>query len=329
LGRLTTVLEPNGSSQTPSMETDYGYDANNNLNSVTQLGAGSGSVGRSFAYDSLSRLIATTNPETSSSANPPSLACAGTTKGTAWTICFGYDADGNLISKTDNRNLTTTYGYDVLNRITSKSYSDGVTPSACYEYDNAATNGTGHLGVEWTQIGACPASGGPTGSVLTERSILAYDQMGRIWNEQQCVGSSCTAAVNVTPPCSGGGLTGPYYLPYCYDLAGNLTYSTNGLANTPGAGAPLTFTSGYDAAGRLNSVTSSWNDATHPSALFSSPLHFPAGALSSATYGTSIGLNRTYDNRLRITGESDTGTTVTGAAPGSATVTITGSEQSQ
>ncbi len=65
LGRLTKVLEndPAGSG-TLSLETDYGYDALNNLTSVNQLG-GSGDTSRTrgFGYDSLSRLTSANNPE--------------------------------------------------------------------------------------------------------------------------------------------------------------------------------------------------------------------------------------------------------------------------
>ena len=63
LGRLTNVVEPNGSSQSPTLSTDYGYDALGNLQSVTQHGAGGESArSRSFSYDSLSRLTSSTNP---------------------------------------------------------------------------------------------------------------------------------------------------------------------------------------------------------------------------------------------------------------------------
>lgn len=83
LGRLITVLEPSSTSKTPSMQTDYSYDALGNLKTVTQWGGASGSSGavtRSFKYDSLSRLISSTNPE------------AGTTT-------YTYDANSNLIAK--------------------------------------------------------------------------------------------------------------------------------------------------------------------------------------------------------------------------------------
>src|SRR5262249_2231675 len=71
LGRLTNVWEdPTGA----NYETDYSYDALDNLLSVTQKGgASSGSWRtRTFAYDSLSRQLCAANPEIGSptGANP-------------------------------------------------------------------------------------------------------------------------------------------------------------------------------------------------------------------------------------------------------------------
>jgi len=104
---------------TPAITT-YNYDALNNLTGVVQ----SGSHQRSFAYDSLSRLMIATNPESG-------------------TINYTYDADGNVITKNapapnqpaSTTNVTTTYTYDVLNRIRGKSFNDGSTPSVSYFYD--------------------------------------------------------------------------------------------------------------------------------------------------------------------------------------------------
>jgi hypothetical protein len=39
-GNLTEVMEPNGTSQTPTMETDYAYNTLNDLTRVDQWGGG-------------------------------------------------------------------------------------------------------------------------------------------------------------------------------------------------------------------------------------------------------------------------------------------------
>ena len=114
LGRLTQVFEdPAGF----NYETDYVYDALDDLTSVTQ----SGSRQRTFAYDSLKELTSAVNPESGAAA-------------------YAYDNDGNVATKIDARSTKTTYSYDQLNRLLSKVYSDS-TPSATYAYDGNTPSG--------------------------------------------------------------------------------------------------------------------------------------------------------------------------------------------
>jgi len=303
LGRLTQVVEPGG------FTTNYSYDALNNLLTVYQLGnAAIGDTPRTryFNYDSLSRLLSAFNPETG-------------------TASYTYDANSNVQTKTDARGVITTYGYDALNRLLSKSYSDGVTPLSCYQYDSS-TNGIGRLANAWTvsasQPGATCTPAAPAAGFLTKRAIQAYDAMGRILNEQQ-----------YTPATQANGA--PYAPAYTYDLAGNPLTSTNGVGPKPAA-APFIFTNTFDGAGRLQTLTSNWTTNyvngmpnIFPASLFSQPTYAAFGGLTGATFGSGLTLSRTYDNRLRITGETDTGTGATSATPGSATVNITGAEQSR
>jgi hypothetical protein len=226
--------------------------------------------------------------------------------------------------------VTTQFTYDALNRITSKSYSSDPsgTPTSCFQYDSSSVAGAGgnllgHLTNQWTQsasAGACNTSLLTSGGYQTLRALLSYDAMGRLLSAQQCTPSNCSSTI-------------PYAFSYGYDLAGNLTYYTNGLASTPGAGSsPLTFTQAFDSAGRLQNVTSTWSDNTHPATLFSAPSYAPPGALTSALYGNGITLGRVYNNQLLPSSETDTknsggGSGSTVAVPGSATVTVTGVEQ--
>jgi len=81
---------------------------------------------RTFVYDSLSRLTSATNPESGST-------------------LYSYDANGNLISKTDARGVTVNYNpaespIDALNRVTKKTYSTGDLPVS-YFYDQSSYNG--------------------------------------------------------------------------------------------------------------------------------------------------------------------------------------------
>jgi YD repeat-containing protein len=324
--RLTRVLEPNSSGLLTN-ETDYQYNALDKITQVDQWGGAKGSTSpgdrqRLFNYsDSLGRLHSMTTPE------------GGTT--TFSYLTSGSPCAGNVslpCSKTDARGVTTQYTYDALNRITSKSYSNDSsgTLTSCFQYDTSAITGAGgnllgHLTNQWTQkatAGACNSGLLTSGGYQTLRSILSYDGVGRPLSAQQCTPSNCSSTV-------------PYALTYGYDLAGNLTYYTNGLASTPGAGSsPLTFTQSFDSAGRLQNVMSTWSDSSHPATLFSAPTYAPPGALSSVLYGNGINLGRVYNNQLLPSSEIDTASSSSGsgstvAVPGSATVTVTGVEQSK
>jgi YD repeat-containing protein len=294
-GRLMKVMEPIGPGATPTipgamptMETDYGYDALNNLLNVTQWGGPSGSAGprtRSFTYNSLSHLLTSTNPETG-------------------TVGYSYDANGNVLTKTDARAITTNYAYDNLNRLLAKTYTNAPsgTLSSCYAYDTAI-NGRTRLGMEWTTAGSCSSTSG----YQTMRTFLAYDPMGRLWNEQQCVFGHCTSGP--PPPCAASGNDTPYYQAYCYDLAGNMTWNVNGVSNVPGVNS-ISFTQAFDGAGRPSALTSSWSDTLlHPPVLFTADPtagYTPAGALQNFILGNNISVIKGYDNRLRTTGETAT-----------------------
>ena len=299
LGRLTKVLEPNGTTQAPSMETDYTYDALNNLTCVEQHGAVSGTGCssspsndatsawrvRRFSYDFLSRLLTAGNPETG-------------------TISYTYSVPGSICagdvtlpcSKTDARSVTTNYSYDHLNRLLSKTYTNAPagSMSSCFAYDTAV-DGIGRLAAEWTQPGSCPIVI-PSSGFQTMRRFQSYDAMGRIISELQCVpntqgpGSCTTSNPN------------PFSLTYGYDLAGNLAQYTNGTGS-------ILFQSHYNGAGRLSSLTSSWSDGLHPPTLFTADPtngYTAAGGIQNMILGDSIYVTKTYDNRLRTTGETAT-----------------------
>jgi len=137
LGRLEEVIENPGGL---GYVTSYAYDALDDLTSVVQ----NSSRNRTFVYDSLGRLTSSTNPE--SNWAPANLSYVATT--------YSYDADGNLINKTEpaqNQQSTTTvtltYCYDALNRMIAKAYTSQpctstggrmATPLVSYVYDGAA-----------------------------------------------------------------------------------------------------------------------------------------------------------------------------------------------
>jgi RHS repeat-associated protein len=268
LGRMTKVLEDPGSSPHLNYETDYTYDALNNLTNVNQKGSDSAKARvRTFAYDSFSRLTSATNPESG-------------------TITYKYDNNGNVTTKiapapnqTGTATVTTTYGYDALNRLTSKSYSDGTTPSYSYNYDvvptwmTDLTNIIGRLSFSGSQYGGTTAG-------LAVSSTYSYDAMGRVLRKWQ-----------QTPSTSPGGK----YIYSTYDLAGNRT-STTSPANH-------TISYGYDGASRLTSVASNLVDAQHPATLWSADAtlgYYPHGAVKKAKFGNGLTEAPLIEPRLQV-----------------------------
>src|SRR5262249_42507420 len=143
-------------------ETDYQYDALSNLLRVDQKGSAPGDSTqwrtRQFSYNSLSQLLTASNPESG-------------------TITYAYDANGNVITKTDARGITTNHYYDQLNRITGKNYTDG-TFGAGYTYDQTgvwgvqATNTVGRLVLAYDGHFAA--------------TLFSYDVMGRLNEQVDC-----------------------------------------------------------------------------------------------------------------------------------------------
>jgi len=172
------------------------------------------------------------------------------------TLTYTYDNEGNLITKTDARAITTNYSptgstIDALNRVTKVTYSNG-DPFVTYSYD-AGTNGIGH------RTGMTDASGSTS---------WTYDIMGRVASETHTIGG---VAKTITTT---------------YNLDG----STNTITYPTGSGSVVAYT--YNAAGHLSQV----KDTAHNVIYLQSTSYAPPGELALATYGsikeTSIFNNR-------------------------------------
>jgi RHS repeat-associated protein len=271
--RLTKVMEPN-SSGVLSYETDYQYNALDELTEVDQWGAAYGSASpgdrqRLFAYDSLGREIAEKIPENQSVAVQASLTCPGTTSGTKWTRCFAYDANSNATSTTDNVGNVLTYNFDGLNRMTRETSSSGSINYYYYydyySYNPSGTNTIGRLAGATNDVNAA--------------AFFNYDSMGRL-KEQ----------VNWIP--QNQGFNTP--VSASYDLAGDLT--------------SLTYPDGrvvaqsFDEAARLTGVSyAAWGSTAVGTSYFTNSRFAPPGQPTASTMGNGVTVAATYNSRQNVT----------------------------
>ncbi|HWS99690.1 MAG TPA: RHS repeat-associated core domain-containing protein [Pyrinomonadaceae bacterium] len=226
-GRLIQVVEDPGTGGL-GYATTYTYDLLGNLRKVTQ-----GSQARYFMYDSLSRLIRAKSPEQDSNA---SLALTDPVTGNAqWSIAYAYDDNGNPLTRTDARNLTTEYGYDDLNRNTSVTYKSGtVTQARVVRTYDTATNGVGRLASSYYYIDT-----GTNAGAHSQTTVDGYDAMGRPLSQSQYFyanGSWGTPYVTQRTYNLAGAMTSQTYpsgrtVNYAYDLAGRALSFTGNLGD--------------------------------------------------------------------------------------------------
>jgi len=231
LGRLIKIWEPDAGGNF-SYETDYQYDTLDNLIGVTQQGGDPNSANwriRSFYYDSLSRLLSATNPESG-------------------TITYAYDNANNLTSKTapapnqydPNVTVTTYYSYDTLNRLTAKQYSDS-TRAEVYYYDQnpwynpnyplwgyVVQNPIGRLVSTYARLNNWTTLDGSSGGGGVG-SVLSYDTMGRVIYEHEY---------------------NQHVAPWAPDQIFNYTYNLDGSLNTVQYPSGRTVTYAYNQAQR-------------------------------------------------------------------------------
>ncbi|WP_263418065.1 RHS repeat domain-containing protein [Terriglobus albidus] len=277
LGRITSVLEPTAPSTDPTLSTTYTYNIFG-LTDVTQSGAsGDQPRVRAFRYNSLGQLKGAYNPESG-------LVCYGTSLAGSVDSCSGsYDLNGNLLAKTDARGITTNFDYDSLDRLLHKTYANGATQShtlsSCYAYGTSTSgNLNGRLIHEWTQDGSCP--GAPSSGVWTRHSVIAYDALGGISQEERCNGNSCTQSR-------------PHSFTYQSDLSGNLTQFSDGRQF-------FTFHTAYDGAGMASSLRSYRGTLSYQT-LYTLTGSGPGG-ITGYLLGNNIAVQKTYDQYLRLQG---------------------------
>ncbi|MCC6262136.1 MAG: hypothetical protein IT169_01050 [Bryobacterales bacterium] len=206
LGRIVEVVEAPGAQ---GYLTNYAYDARGNLQQVTQ-----GSQTRTFAYDTLGRLVSATNPESGKT-------CYGEMVS---GLCQArYDGNGNLLKKTDARGVVTTMGYDALNRATSKSFSNGDS-AVSFVYD--ANQAIAGVSTENRPVGRLVSVSNAAGA-----TVYRWDGMGRpLASRQTPAGSVPYVFEYAHKPAGLASMTYPSgrRVEWSYDEAGR-THSVTGL----------------------------------------------------------------------------------------------------
>lgn len=260
-GRLTNVFE---ASNTPGFnyETRYVYDALDNLIKVTQGPQDTTNDQiRTFSYDGLSRLKSGANPESG-------------------TITYTYDANGNLLEKTDPRLLAgtsthvkTNYTYDALNRVTKRSYNDA-TPEVNYFYDAQVLPTGAPTLARGASIGQLlAASYGGSNSI--NGTYYGYDAIGRAIKSAQVT----------------GGQTFPT-MEYGYNLSGSMT------SQKYPSGREVT--TAYDDVGRLSSVSGT-RTGEIAKTYVSLPSYGAHGAITALKLGNDLWERTSFNRRLQPT----------------------------
>jgi RHS repeat-associated protein len=303
LGRLTQVFEdPAGL----NYETDYQYDALDNLTRDDQKGGDPNSGNwrtRTFAYDSLSRLLCAANPEIQI------VTCPNPDSGsyTAGTARYTYDSDSNVLTKKSPKpyqtsgsvTVTATYAYDALNRPKSKSFDNG-DPTINYAYDAVAPTG-------------CTPGSFTYGNAIGKRTAMCDAAGMELWG------------YSITP--------GVGWLTTDQRTTNSVTKTTSYQGNFGGVLASLTYPSGRvvtytpDGAGRTSKAVDVPNSinyviGTCPNGTDNlGACYTPPGSVSSFSNGASAVSTFYYNDRLqpcRISVKSS------GTAPASCTDTALG-----
>ena len=296
----TVTVNFNGQNYT-AYQTDYKYDALNNLMQVTQ-----GAQNRYFLYDSLSRLIRVRIPEqavnTSLALNPTPV-YNGQPFNNSWSLGYTYDANSNVLSRTDANNVTASYTYDVLNRNKMVTYSNYPNGTFYIErYYDGATNGKGRF---WYDIAYNYRWEQATDNLAYHYThVNTYDALGRPLSRAQ--------EFLTKESSSGSWVYKPYPMSRTYDLAGNVT------SQTYPSGRVVVYS--YDTAGRTSDFIGELGSGGVSRNYARSISYNAADQITSETFGTqqqSLYHRRRYNNRFQLydvrlgTGATDDGSNAT------------------
>jgi RHS repeat-associated protein len=255
-GNPTIVVDPNGN------QTTMSYDALQRrvqtLQPVPVSGAGAPRIGTN--YNGQGRVTAVQDPRnltTTYRIDGLGNVLSQSSPDSGLTSAT-YDSAGNLKTRTDARGKTTTYTYDALNRVISIAYASG-TPTT-FEYDGGSTPYAGSVG----KLTRMTDESGTT--------TFIYDALGRLTSR------------NV----SADGLS--LVLQYAWGSSGSSTGHV--VSMTYPSGAVIGY--GYDAAGRVQSITASGTT------VLTNVSYTPDNQVSGWIWGNGVGYTRAFDGYGRL-----------------------------
>jgi YD repeat-containing protein len=268
LSHTTTYVYDNDGRQT-AVENALGnfttttYDAGGNILTVKD----SDNNVTTFAYNSLNEITTETYPNGS-------------------TATFAYNSIGLETSTTDQDGRVRNFSYDADKRETGETWynsSGTLTQTLTFSYDSVgnmltAANGNGSYTLTYDSLNRVSTVQEPFGLSLT----FTYDQVGNRTVVQDSFGGLTTYAYdanNNLTSVSFGGAT-PMLIQLVYNAVNQITTEQR-YNNLTGTGSIGTTSDGYDADGRLTSISNTDGGTT----------------LSSYTY--------TYDSAGELTSEND------------------------
>ena len=249
-----------------------------NLTQVQQKGGVSDATQwrpRSFTYDSFSRLLTATNPESGT-------ICYGTWL--AGQCVNGYDNDNNLLAKTSPApnqtgaaTVTVNYAYDALNRLTAKTYSTGGGSTYLYDISNPLgvpiQNPVGRLAAEYNYSTSDTQCGTPNLNCVG--SVNSYDVMGRLVYQNQFNQRNGQ----------------PTQVNKIYNYAYNLDGTLKSITYPAPSNRVVTYT--YNVGQRPTQAADAGNT-------FASAAHYTAwGAIGTLTNGGTINTTNNFNSRMQ------------------------------
>jgi YD repeat-containing protein len=299
---LNRLFQDIGGTNPAAQITTYGYDNQGNLTSVNGPLTGTADT-RSYTYDALNRLATQIDPATPG--NP--LSGSGIT-------AYGYNGLDQLSQVTDPRSLITSYNYDGLNNLNQQTSPD--TGNTTNTFDTAGniltitdakgqtTSYTYDALARVTSMTYAQATGTQLKTVTYQYDSNANGSFGIGRLGQVTEADANTNVLQITQ--------------YIYDQKGRLSQE----ARTINAMVYLT-TYGYDAAGRMNSITyptgrvvnyaldgvgriagiSTTKDGNTQTVL-NNATYRPFGPITNFTFGNNQTYSRSYDLDGRTTSYS-------------------------